>query len=116
MIGRDFKNLEHSEEALRTFCDKYSREEISTFLARQSGQYLGNNHMGATTPATSGGIPDIRRIYGAGLKILSGEGYHASEQTKFYAGIVLSQVYRDGFTMYNQKEALIAYYCVKQCI
>ena len=69
--------------------------------------------MGSTTPATRGCIPDIRRIYGAGLKILSGEGYHASEETKFYAGIVLSQVYREGFTIYNQKEAVIAYYCVK---
>lgn len=113
MIGRDFKNLEHSEEALKNFCDKYSRKEISSLLASQSGQYLGNNHMGSTTPITSGGIPDIRRIYGAGLKILSGEGYHASEQTKLYAEIVLSKVYKNGFTIYNQKEALIAYYCVK---
>lgn len=113
MIGKDFKNLNHSEEALESFCNKYTREEISSFLASQSGQYLGDNYMGVTTPATSNGIPDIRRIYGAGLKILSGEGYRASEQTKFYAGIVLSQIYRNGFTMYNQKEALIAYYCVK---
>lgn len=113
MIGEDFRNLEHSEKALKNFCDKYSREEISGFLASQSGQYLGNNYMGATTPITSGGVPDIRRIYGAGLKILSGEGYRASEQTKFYAGIILSQVYREGFTIYNPKEALIAYYCVR---
>ena len=31
MIGKDFRNLGHSEEALRNFCEKYSREEISSF-------------------------------------------------------------------------------------
>lgn len=113
MIGQDFRNLKNTEKSLENFCNKYTRQEISTFLASKSGEYLGNNHMGSTTPITSGGVPDIRRIYGAGLKILSGEGCHASEQTKFYAGIVLSKIYKNGFTMYNQKEALIAYYCVK---
>lgn len=115
MISKDFKKLQNSPQDFKRFFDTYSKEEISKFFSSESGECLGNHSTGSNKPVTTGGIPDIRRIYGASLKALSKDGGHVSEDIKLYAEIIVSQVFKIGFEVYDRRDALLAYYCLNYC-
>lgn len=110
MITKDLKNLKNSLESIDKFFKRYSKEEIYQFLLSKSGEYLGDHTKGMNTPATLGRIADIRRVYASALKVLSSE-FHSSEEIKFCSDVILSNVCKNGFTIYNQIEAIIAYSC-----
>ena len=111
-IGIDFSNIRSANDVIN-FVDSYSRNEILTFLPSYSAISLGNHNEGSDKPATTNGVPDIRRIFGAGLKVLSGSASKVSEDTKFYANIVFNHVKRFNFTLYSVVEAILTYVCLK---
>lgn len=113
MIGKKYNNLKNDRKDFDNFLNQYSNEEIKRFFSSLSGGCLGNKNTGHNKPSSKGGIPDVRRVYGAGLKVLSSSFYSVSEQTKFYADIIVNKVMQEGFITYDKKDALIAYVCLK---
>jgi len=111
MIGKDFKAISNSEGIVK-FCKKYSSSEIKIFLTSYCGGALGNRNKGCNKPCTKGTIPDIRRIYGAGLKVLSGSCDNISEDVKFYADIVFNTVKKSKFAVYDVIDGILTYKCL----
>lgn len=112
IIGIDFKNLKNTTADFNSFINKYSLDEIKIFFSTFSGFNLGIHTKGYDKPSTSEGIPDIRRIYGAGLKVLSNSIFKVSDNVKFYADIIIKNVIKYGFTTYSKAEALLSYICL----
>lgn len=115
MINKDLKNLKNNPQDFKDFFNMYTKEEIKRIFSSESGECLGNQSTGKNKPITFGSITDIRRIYGAGLRVLSRDGISVSENTKFYADIIVAQVFKKGFETYDVKDALLAYYCLNYC-
>lgn len=110
IIAKDFNKISNLDD-VRNFVNTYSRQEILIFFSTYCGASLGRHNKGNNTPATTDGIPDIRRIYAAGLKVLSGEACNVREETKYYADIILKNIDKMNFTIYSKVEAVLAYIC-----
>lgn len=111
-IGLKYAQMGNNINDIKHFVNSFSLEEIKIFFSTVSGGRLGNRNKGKNTVCTNGGIPDIRRIYGAGLKVLSGMACSVHDKVKFYADIILNQVFKNGFKMYDKKDAILAYLCL----
>lgn len=110
IIAKDFNKISNLDD-IRNFVNTYSRQEILVFFSSYCGSSLGIHKKGNNTPATKDGIPDIRRIYAAGLKVLSGTAFKVSEETKYYADIILKNISNLNFMVYTKIEAVLAYIC-----
>lgn len=110
IIAKDFNQISDLDD-IRNFVNTYSHHDILTFFSTFCGHSLGIHTKGNNTPATVGGIPDVRRVYGAGLKVLSGTASKVSEDTKFYAELILKNIKQKGFSIYTKVEAVLAFIC-----
>ena len=110
IIAKDFNSISNLSD-VKKFVTTYSYPDILIFFGSFCGSSLGAHNKGNNTPITSGRIPDIRRIYGAGLKVLSGTASRVSEDTKFYAELILNNIKTMNFTVYSKIEAVLAYIC-----
>lgn len=110
-IGIEFAKI-HNFYDVKKFVNSYNYKEIQIFLSHHCGKSLGNHTEGLTKPATHDGIPDVRRVYGAGLKVLSGTAFKVSESTKYYADLIIQNILAKGFTVYQKVDAILAYVCL----
>lgn len=110
-IGIEFTKIKNFSD-VKKFVHSYDYEELKIFLSPLCGKSLGKHTEGSTKPATHGGIPDIRRVYGAGLKVLAGTAFKVSESTKYYADLIVKNILAKGFTVYQKVEAVLAYVCL----
>lgn len=109
MIGQKYNEIS-SYEDLKGFCTSYEKNEIKNLFLSMNGSYLASNH-GKDCPSSTSGIADIRRVLGAGLKVLSETCNSVSEQTKHSSSLILNHIKKYGFTLYNKIDGIIAYLC-----
>ena len=110
IIAQDFNRISNLGD-VRNFVNTYNRHDIFIFFSTYCGSSLGIHSKGNNTPATNNGIPDVRRIYGAGLKVLSGSASKVSADTKYYADLILKNISKVNFNIYTKLEAVLAYIC-----
>lgn len=108
-IGFDYNQIQNLADLI-SFCNHYSKLEIYNLFVSTNGAYLAHNH-GTNTPSSLGGIADVRRVYGAGLKVLSQSCLSVSSQTKYCAGLVLGHIKQYDFSLYSKADGIIAYLC-----
>ncbi len=109
-IGYAYSQINNIND-LQKFCAAYTRNQIHQFFLSMNGSYLASKH-GENCPSAIPGATDIRRVLGAGLKVLSGTCKSVSEQTKFCADLVIKNITKNGFNMYNRIDGIISYLCL----
>lgn len=112
-IGLDFITIASFND-LPLFCSHYSRAQIHTFFVSRNAYNLARKSIGSNTPMNSyTSIPDVRTVYGAGLRVLSGTCSNLRENTVFCADNVISYIKTHGFgKYYSVIDAILAYQCL----
>ena len=111
MIGKDYRDIKSSSDLIN-FCNKYSLYEIHEFLKSKCGLYLGSKLHGAESQKTFGKISDIRRVYGAGLLIMSERVVNLSENSLYCCELVFNAIKKNNFNLYSKTDGIIAYVCI----
>ena len=111
MIGNNFRNI-NSVNDIIIFCQKYSLKEIHNFLKSECGSCLGEKLHGSYSQKTFGTISDIRRVYGAGLGIMSGTYSNLSYETSYCCELVFNSIKKNGFKFYTKNDGIKAYVCL----